>query len=105
MAGMDLSLSIILLEDVAEYLPCFDEGDMWYSISGTPIVASYCPNQVANVAGKNYLIGPMVFFRINKKFNTVSLTLGDLHYILKFLHDRKIVFETGDEIFEAICLD
>lgn len=47
----------------------------------------------------------MVFFRINKKFNMVSLTLGELYYILKFLHDRKIVFEAGDEIFEAICLD
>lgn len=104
-AGTDVPLSIIRLEDVAEYLPCFDEGDVWYSISGTSIVASYCPNQVTDVAGKKYLVGPMVFFRINKKFNTVSLTLGDLHHVLRFLNQRKVILEADGDVIEAICLD
>lgn len=104
-AGANIPLSVIQLKDAAEYLPCFDEADVWYGVTDTSIVASYCPGQVTTVAGKKYLIGPILFFGMDKNFNTVSLTLGDLHDILKFLHDRKIVFEAGDEIFEAICLD
>ena len=104
-AGTDVPLSIILLEDVAEYLPCFDEGDVWYTISETPIVASYCPNQVTNVAGRKYLVGPIVFFRLNKKFNTVSLTLGDLHHVLRFLDQHKVILEADGDIIEAIRLD
>ena len=72
-AGPEMPLSVIRLEDASDYLPCFDEADLLYGIPGLPILMSYCPEQVMDIGEESYLVGPMVFFRIDHIGNTVSL--------------------------------
>ena len=66
-AGPEMSLSVIRLEDASDYLPCFDEADLLYGIPGLPILMSYCPEQVMDIGEESYLVGPMVFFRIDRR--------------------------------------
>src|SRR5699024_11700865 len=70
-----------------------------------PIMMSYSPGKVSCVAGKRYLIGPMVFFRLGKELSVASLSLGDLQYVLKFLNSHQKFITVDREILQVICLD
>ena len=97
--------SIIGLEDVQDYLPEFNESDMLYGLLDAPIMMSYCPEDVLRVEGKHYLTGAMIFFRVDRDLSTISVTLGDLRHILRFLWKRYEVIEADGESINAICLD
>ena len=104
-AGPDIPLSIIRLEDASDYLPCFDEADLLYGIPGLPILMSYCPEQVMDIGEEPYLVGPMVFFRIDHIGNTVSLQVADLYQLAEFLERHSVILMQGGESFVAIRLD
>ena len=104
-AGPDIPLSIIRLEDASDYLPCFDEADLLYGIPGLPILMSYCPEQVMDIGEESYLVGSMVFFRIDHIGNTVSLQVADLYQLAEFLEEHSVILMQGGESFVAIRLD
>ena len=104
-AGPEMPLSVIRLEDASDYLPCFDEADLLYGIPGLPILMSYCPEQVMDIEEKSYLVGPMVFFRIDHIGNTVSLQVADLYQLAEFLEQHSVILMQGGESFVAIRLD
>ena len=94
-AGPEMPLSVIRLEDASDYLPC----------SGLPILMSYCPEQVMDIGEESYLVGPMVFFRIDHIGNTVSLQVADLYQLAEFLEEHSVILMQGGESFIAIRLD
>ena len=98
-AGPEMPLSVIRLEDASDYLPCFDEADLLYGIPGLPILMSYCPGE------ESYLVGPMVFFRIDRDGYTVSLQVADLYQLAEFLEEHSVILMQGGESFIAIRLD
>ena len=104
-AGPDIPLSIIRLEDASDYLPCFDEADLLYGIPGLPVLMSYCPEQVMDIGEESYLVGPMVFFRIDRDGYTVSLQVADLYQLAEFLEEHSVILMQGGESFVAIRLD
>ena len=104
-AGSEMPLSVIRLEDAPDYLPCFDEADLLYGIPGLPILMSYCPEQVMDIGEESYLIGPMVFFRIDRDGYTVSLQVADLYQLAEFLEEHSVILMQGVESFVAIQLD
>ena len=104
-AGPDIPLSIIRLEDASDYLPCFDEADLLHGIPGLPILMSYCPEQVMDIGEESYLVGPMVFFRIDRDGYTVSLQVADLYQLAEFLEEHSVILMQGGESFVAIRLD
>ena len=104
-AGPDLPLSVIRLEDAPDFLPCFDEADLLYGIPGLPILMSYCPEQIMDIGEESYLVGPMVFFRIDHIGNTVSLQVADLYQLAEFLEEHSVILMQGGESFIAIRLD
>jgi len=104
-AGPELPLSVIRLEDAHDYLPCFDEADLLYGIPGLPILMSYCPEQVIDIGEESYLVGPMVFFRIDRDGCTVSLQVADLYQLAEFLEEHSVILMQGGESFIAIRLD
>ena len=104
-AGPEMPLSVIRLEDAPDYLPCFDEADLLYGIPGLPILMSYCPEQVIDIGEESYLVGPMIFFRIDHIGNTVSLQVADLYQLAEFLEQHSVILMQGGESFVAIRLD
>ena len=104
-AGPEMPLSVIRLEDASDYLPCFDEADLLYGIPGLPVLMSYCPEQVIDIGEESYLVGPMVFFRIDGDGCTVSLQVADLYQLAEFLEEHSIILMQGGESFIAIRLD
>ena len=104
-AGPELPLSVIRLEDAPDYLPCFDEADLLYGIPGLPVLMSYCPEQVMDIGEESYLVGPMVFFRIDRDGYTVSLQVTDLYQLAEFLEEHSVILMQGGESFIAIRLD
>ena len=104
-AGPELPRSVIRLEDAPDYLPCFDEADLLYGIPGLPILMSYCPEQVMDIGEEYYLVGPMVFFRIDRDGYTVSLQVADLYQLAEFLEEHSVILMQGGESFVAIRLD
>ena len=104
-AGPEMPLSVIRLEDASDYLPCFDEADLLYGIPGLPILMSYCPEQVMDIGEESYLVGPMVFFRIDRDGCTVSLQVADLYQLAEFLEEHSVILMQGGESFIAIRLD
>ena len=104
-AGPEMPLSVIRLEDAPGYLPCFDEADLLYGIPGLPVLMSYCPEQVMDIGEESYLVGPMVFFRIDHIGNTVSLQVADLYQLAEFLEEHSVILMQGGESFVAIRLD
>ena len=104
-AGPELPLSVIRLEDTPDYLPCFDEADLLYGVHNLPILMSYCPEQVIDIGEESYLVGPMVFFRIDRDGCTVSLQVADLYQLAEFLEEHSVILMQGGESFVAIRLD
>ena len=104
-AGPEMPLSVIRLKDASDYLPCFDEADLLYGIPGLPILMSYCPEQVMDIGEESYLVGPMVFFRIDRDGYTVSLQVADLYQLAEFLEEHSVILMQGGESFVAIRLD
>ena len=104
-AGPEMPLSAIRLEDAPDYLPCFDEADLLYGIPGLPILMSYCPAQVLYVDDEAYLVGPMVFFRIDRDGYTVSITLDDLYRLAEFLEQHSLMVVADGTVLPAIRLD
>ena len=100
-----MPLSVIRLEDASDYLPCFDEADLLYDIPGLPVLMSYCPEQVMDIGEESYLVGPMVFFRIDRDGYTVSLQVADLYQLAEFLEGHSVILMQGGESFAAIRLD
>ena len=104
-AGPEMPLSVIRLEDATDYLPCFDEADLLYGVPGLPILMSYCPEQVMDIGEESYLVGPMVFFCIDRDGCTVSLQVADLYQLAEFLEEHSVILMQGGESFIAIRLD
>ena len=104
-AGPEMPLSVIRLEDAPDYLPCFDEADLLYGIPGLPILMSYCPEQVMDIGEESYLVGPMIFFRIDRNGDTVSIQVEDLFRLAVFLEEHSVILMQGGESFIAIRLD
>ena len=104
-AGPEMPLSVIRLEDAPDHLPCFDEADLLYGVPGLPILMSYCPEQVMDIGEESYLVGPMVFFRIDRDGYTVSLQVADLYQLAEFLEEHSVILMQGGESFIAIRLD
>ena len=104
-AGPEMPLSVIRLEDASDYFPCFDEADLLYGIPGLPVLMSYCPEQVMDIGEESYLVGPMVFFRIDRDGYTVSLQVADLYQLAEFLEEHSVILMQGGESFVAIRLD
>ena len=104
-AAPDLPLSVIRLDDAPAFLPCFDETDLFYGMQDIPVIMSYCPEQVLRIGEEHYLTGPMIFFRIDEKGYTVSLTVDDLYRVAEFLKDRTVILMTGPDSFVGIRLD
>ena len=104
-ASPEMPLSVICLEDAPDYLPCFDEADLLYGIPGLPILMSYCPEQIMDIGEESYLVGPMIFFRIDHIGNTVSLQVADLYQLAEFLEEHSVILMQGGESFIAIRLD
>ena len=103
-AGPDLSLSVISLEDAPDFLPCFDEADLLYGLRDIPVIMSYCPEQVLRIGEERYLTGPMVFFRMDDEGSIVSLTVDDLYKLAEFLEEHTVILMTGPESFVGIRL-
>ena len=79
--------------------------DLLYGIPGLPILMSYCPEQVMDIGEESYLVGPMVFFRIDRDGYTVSLQVADLYQLAEFLEEHSVILMQGGESFIAIRLD
>ena len=77
--GPDMELTIIMEEDAPFILPCFDEDDALISVKGAPLFISYNPAQVLKLAGKQYLTGPVIFYRTDGHSAIVSLTVEDIY--------------------------
>ena len=103
--GPEIPLSIIRMENAQDYHPDFQRADVLFGLPDMPIMMSYSPGKVSCVAGKRYLIGPMVFFRLGKELSVASLSLGDLQYVLKFLNSHQKFITVDREILQVICLD
>ena len=103
--GPDIPLSIIRMENAQDYHPDFQRADVIFGLPDMPIMMSYSPGKVSRVAGKRYLIGSMIFFRADKESRIVSLSLGDLQYVLKFLKDHQEFITIDGESLQIICLD
>ena len=104
-AGPDLPLSVIRLDDAPAFLPCFDETDLFYGMQDIPVIMSYCPEQVMDIGEESYLVGSMVFFRIDRDGCTVSLQVADLYQLAEFLEEHSVILMQGGESFIAIRLD
>ena len=104
--GPARDLSAILLEEAPGILPCFDETDDTFGISKElPVAGCYNPNQVLELSGKRYLTGPVVFVRFNMEGEYVSLTMGDLHCIQKYLEQHSAALMADGKNLNCICLD
>ena len=104
-AGPDLPLSVIRLEDAPDFLPCFDEADLLYGLRDIPVMMSYCPDQVLQIGEEFYLTGPMIFFRLNEDGGMESLTMDDLYHLAEFLEGHSVILMTGPDSFVGIRLD
>ena len=81
--GPDMELTIIVEEDAPSILPCFDEDDALISVKGAPLFISYNPAQVLKLAGKQYLTGPVIFYRTDGSSYTARVEhLDDYHFDL-----------------------
>ena len=104
-AGPDLPLSVIRLEDAPDFLPCFDKADLLYGLRDIPVMMSYCPDQVLQIGEEFYLTGPMIFFRMDDEGSIVSLTMDDLYHLAEFLEEHSVILMTGPDSFVGIRLD
>ena len=104
-AAPDLPLSVIHLENATDFLPCFDEADLFYGMKDIPVIMSYCPEQVMRIGEEYYLTGPMIFFRLNEEGGIVSLTVEDLYQLAEFLEEHTVILMTGPDSFVGIRLD
>ena len=104
-AAPDLPLSVIHLENATDFLPCFDEADLFYGMKDIPVIMSYCPEQVMRIGEEYYLTGPMIFFRLDEEGGIVSLTVEDLYQLAKFLEEHTVILMTGPDSFAGIRLD
>lgn len=104
-AGSDLPLSVIRLEDAPDFLPCFDEADLLYGLRDIPVMMSYCPDQVLQIGEEFYLTGPMIFFRMDDEGSIVSLTMDDLYHLAEFLEEHSVILMTGPDNFVGVRLD
>ena len=104
-AGPDLPLSVIRLEDAPDFLPCFDEADLLYGLRDIPVMMSYCPDQVLQIGEEFYLTGPMIFFRMDDEGSIASLTMDDLYHLAEFLEEHSVILMTGPDNFVGIRLD
>ena len=104
-AGPDLPLSVIRLEDAPDFRPCFDEADLLYGLRDIPVMMSYCPDQVLQIGEEFYLTGPMIFFRMDDEGSIVSLTMDDLYHLAEFLEEHSVILMTGPDSFVGIRLD
>ena len=99
------ALAVIRLADAPNYLPCFDEADLLYGIPGLPILMSYCPEQIMDIGEESYLVGPMVFFRIDRDGYTASITVEDLYKLAEFLEQHSLMVVADGIVLPAIRLD
>lgn len=102
----DMELTVILPEDAADILPCFDEADQCFEITAeTPVLACYDPRQVIILNGKHHLCGPVVFTRIDENGDYISLTTKDLYAVQTFLEQHSITLMEGRNKLPCICMD
>lgn len=103
--GPDMELTIIVEEDAPSILLCFDEDDALISVKGAPLFISYNPAQVLKLAGKRYLVGPVIFHRFDEDGNFASLTMGDMYTIQKYLEAKSVTLMIDRDKLTCICID
>lgn len=102
----DLELTVILRQEAATLLPCFDEADRHFSVSaGIPVIGCYDPRQVVCLADKRYLTGAVIFARIDGTGRYASLTAGDLYKVQEYLEQADVSLMAGCESLTCICID
>ena len=103
--GPDMELTIIVEEDAPSILPCFDEEDALIAVKGAPLFISYNPAQVLKLAGKQYLTGPVIFYRTDGHSTIVSLTVEDIYRFQTYLEDHSITLMADGQKLTCICID
>ena len=115
--GPDMELTIIVEEDAPSILPCFDEedapsilpcfdeDDALISVKGAPLFISYNPAQVLKLAGKQYLTGPVIFYRTDGHSTIVSLTVEDIYRFQTYLESHSTTLMADGQKLTCICID
>ena len=103
--GPDMELTIIMEEDAPSVLPCFDEDDALISVKGAPLFISYNPAQVLKLAGKQYLTGPVIFYRTDGHRAIVSLTVEDIYRFQTYLESHSTTLMADGQKLTCICID
>ena len=101
----NMELTVITLDEAPRILPCFDETDVCEEIGEEPLLLSYHPAQTLTLAGKTYLTGPVIFFRVDENGKTISLTVDDIYLFQKYLDTHSSTLMADDRKLPCICLD
>ena len=102
--GPDMELTVIMEEDAPHILPCFDEDDEIITMRDPYRVISYNPKQVLMLAGKHYLTGSVVLYRMNKHGDIVSVTVEDLYWFQTYLETHSVTLMADDQKLPCICI-
>ncbi len=102
--GPDMELTIIVEEDAPSILPCFDEEDALIAVKGAPLFISYNPAQVLKLAGKQYLTGPVIFYRTDGHSTIVSLTVEDIYRFQTYLESHSTTLMADGQKLTCICI-
>ena len=101
----DMELTVITLDEAPGILPCFDEEDALIAVKGAPLFISYNPAQVLKLAGKQYLTGPVIFYRTDGHSTIVSLTVEDIYRFQTYLEDHSTALMADSQKLTCICID
>ena len=101
----DMELSVITLDEAPDILPCFDEDDAYLSIPNTSLLLSYNPAQVLELAGKHYLIGPVILVRTNMDGEFISLTIDEVYLFQKYLMRHSVTLMADGQKLPCVCME
>ena len=101
----DMELTIITLDEAPGILPCFEEDDACLNLPNTSLLLCYNPAQVLKLAGKQYLTGPVIFYRTDGHSTIVSLTVEDIYRFQTYLESHSIALMADGQKLTCICID
>ena len=101
----DMELTVITLDEAPDILPCFEEDDACLNLPNTSLLLCYNPAQVLKLAGKRYLIGPVIFYRTDGHSTIVSLTVEDIYRFQTYLESHSTTLMADGQKLTCICID
>ena len=101
----DMELTIITLDEAPGILPCFEEDDACLNLPNTSLLLCYNPAQVLKLAGKQYLTGPVIFYRTDGHSTIVSLTVEDIYRFQTYLESHSTTLMADGQKLTCICID